>query len=485
MGRGLKTYLCNDSGQVAVIFSLALLPLLALTSAAVDYSQLTKEQSEISSALDAAVLAAANNNAINDAAKASYAETHFRANYSGDVALKLEPAIEGNRVRLTAEGELELTFGGLVGIDNPTLRETRAATIANENTICLMALNETAAEAILFDGGISYSSPTCAVQSNSSNASALTSRSAKTPVAESFCTVGGATGDFAPYVKGECAPIEDPYADVAVPDIPPYCKTPLSELIVIKDDAPNAGGTAGSGSGSEPGAGGGTVSQIAIGQGGAGGVGTILQRIFSLDFDQIFDADLGENLDISQNTSGSDVDIMPGTFCGGLTIDGVNVDFKPGEYIIKDGPLSFINGAEANAEDVTFILAGSDAVLNVQSESKVFLKARKTGPRKGLAVMQAIDKKAPGNRTYKGESSLIAEGGELQVLGTVYLPKQNLNIIGKNTTVGSLAPSTSFVTDTLHISGGYGSKMVIGVDNEAVNMPPILPRAEDGSRLVE
>ncbi|MEP3655830.1 MAG: pilus assembly protein TadG-related protein [Litorimonas sp.] len=465
---------------MAVIFALAALPLLALTSAAIDYSQVTKERSAISSALDAAVLAAANNNAISNSEKDAYAETHFLANYSGDIPLTLTPSMESDRVRLSAEGELELSFGNLVGIQNPTMREVSAATIANENTICLMALNESASESILFDGGISYSSPTCAVQANSSHEAALTSRSAQPPIAQSFCTVGGATGEFAPYVKGECKAVQDPYSNVALPIIPDTCSTRLSELIVFKEE----------------------VSQEVIQQmqrelfqqrlsfafsafEQTGSLSAGIEAFFSYETDPIYDTDLNANIEVSQNRTGSDVDVLPGTFCGGLTIDGINVDFLPGEYIIKDGPLSFINGAEAVAEDVTFILSGSGAVLNIQSQSSLNLKAPSQGSRKGLAVMEAIDASAPGNRTIEEKSSLIAEGGSLQVFGTVYLPQQTLEIMGQNTSIGSMAPSTSFIADKLHISGGYGSKMVIGVDHVEADMPPILPRAEDGARLVE
>lgn len=464
---------------MAVIFALAALPLLALTSAAIDYSQVTKERSAISSALDAAVLAAANNNAISNSEKDAYAETHFLANYSGDIPLTLTPSMESDRVRLAAEGELELSFGNLVGIQNPTMREVSAATIANENTICLMALNETSSESILFDGGISYSSPTCAVQANSSSSQALVSRSEIAPSAQSFCTVGGAKGDFDPYVKGECKSVTDPYHAVELPSIPSQCATQLSDLIVFKESN--------------------TLTQQEIQRAQfyqrlavavtayetTGSLNSAVQAFFSYETDPIYDTDLNANIEVSQNRTGSDVDVLPGTFCGGLTIDGINVDFLPGEYIIKDGPLSFINGAEAVAEDVTFILSGSGAVLNIQSQSSLNLKAPSQGSRKGLAVMEAIDASAPGNRTIEEKSSLIAEGGSLQVFGTVYLPQQTLEIMGQNTSIGSMAPSTSFIADKLHISGGYGSKMVIGVDHVEADMPPILPRAEDGARLVE
>lgn len=462
-----------------MIFALAALPLLALMSAAIDYSQVTNERNAISIALDAAVLAAANNNAISDSEKDDYAETHFLANYNGDIKLTLTPSMEPDRVRLSAAGELDLSFGNVVGIKNPTLRETSAATIANENTICLMALNETESETILFEGGISYSSPTCAVQANSSHASALTSRSGLTPLAQSFCTVGGATGDFEPYVKGECKSVLDPYAGTVLPAIPSECTTPISELIVFKDQSPESLRAREAALFRQRLASAFTVLEE------TGSFESAVQAFFSYETDPVFDENLNENIDVSQNRTGSDVDLISGVFCGGLTVDGINVDFLPGEYIIKDGPLSFINGAEAVAEDVTFILAGSGAVLNIQSQSSLKLKAPSEGPRKGLAVMEAIDTSAPGNRTYEEQSSLIAEGGSLQVFGTVYLPKQRLVVLGQNTSIGSMAPSTSFIADKIHISGGYGSRMIIGVDHAEADMPPILPRAEDGARLIE
>ena len=476
---GVAKFKKNDSGQVGVIFALSLVPLLGFMSAAVDYSKLTRERNALSSALDAAVLAAANNNSIPNDEKDGYAKTHFIANYSGGLDLTLVPSMETDRVRLSAEGELELSLGNVVGIKNPQIIEASAATIANENTICLLSLNETASDAILFDGGISYSSPSCAVYSNSAHESAISSRSYQAPEAISFCAVGGVSGDFLPHAKGECAPVNDPYSQTPAPTIPATCPTALNELIVLKDSSPEAL----------------RESQIdffmqrlsvaAAAYDLTGSVESAVNAFFSYETDPIYDDDLNANIDVSQNRTGSDVDVKPGTFCGGLTIDGINVDFLPGEYIIKDGPLSFINGAEAVAKDVTFILAGSGSVLNIQSKSSLDLKAPSQGVRKGLAVMESRDASAPSNRTVEEKTSLIAEGGSLQVLGTIYLPNQELKIRGQNTSIGSMAPATSFIADTLQISGGTGAKMTIAVDHVEAGVPPILPRAEDGSRLVE
>ncbi len=476
---GLSKFLQDREGQVAVTFALAAIPLLAATSAAVDYSKLTRERNVISNSLDAAVLAAANNNAIADAEKHLYAETHFLNNYSGDMVLDLVPSLEGDKVRLSASGELDLTMGQLIGINNPFISESSAAVIANENTICLLALNETSSSSIFFDGGISYSSPSCAVYSNSSHGSSILSRSRQVPQAKSFCAVGGAKGDFEPYAKGDCAPVSDPYEQTATPIIPAACTVPLNELVVLKDNSDTSLQEA-------------QQEEFFLRLGAAfdtyeatGSVESAVNAFFSYEVDPLYDVDRGGNIEISRNRTGSDVDVKPGTFCGGLTIDGINVDFLPGEYIIKDGPLSFINGAEAMATDVTFILSGENAVLNVQSQSDLTLKAPSTGPRKGLAVMEAVDNSGPLNRSVESKTSSIAEGGSLKVMGTVYLPNQTLEILGKNTSVGSMAPATSFIADKLYISGGDGAQMSIDVDHAEAGVPPIQPRAEDGARLVE
>jgi len=76
------------------------------------------ERNAALSALDAAVLAAANNNLIPDSEKDEFAKTHFLANYSGNIDIELSSNVTSDRVRLVAEGELDLTFGNILGIDN-------------------------------------------------------------------------------------------------------------------------------------------------------------------------------------------------------------------------------------------------------------------------------------------------------------------------------------------------------------------------------
>ena len=70
---------------------------------------MTKERANLSSALDAAVLAAANNNAISLSEKDSYAEAHFLANYSGGISIDLTPSVTSSHVRLEAKLRAAIT----------------------------------------------------------------------------------------------------------------------------------------------------------------------------------------------------------------------------------------------------------------------------------------------------------------------------------------------------------------------------------------
>ena len=220
-------YVKDNVGQVAVTFALAAVPLLALTSAAVDYSRVTKERSKVSSALDAAVLAAANNNAITLDQKDSYAETHFRKNYSGEISFALSSTVTPSRVRLEARGELDLSLGKVLGINNPKLSEASAATLATENTICVLALSEDGGGAISFDRDIEFLASGCAVHSNSNATSAISARNnIFLPTASSFCAVGGISGEVEPHSKGECSTVADPYKFVP-PATVGICKTQI------------------------------------------------------------------------------------------------------------------------------------------------------------------------------------------------------------------------------------------------------------------
>lgn len=576
MGFLRKNFLLNESGQVAITFALIAVPLLAATSAAIDYGKITKERNAISSGLDAAVLAAANNNAISMDEKDEYAAAHFNANYSGDLLLSLTPSVTEDAVRLAARGKLELTFGNVIGIDDQWIEDSSGATLSTENTICVLALSEDADGAISYDSDLEFKANNCAVHANSTSGRAIIAeKNLHVPMAKSFCTVGGVSGLVEPFSKGECSPIADPYTDVAPAEIG-TCKR---EFILV-NDVGNMGGAIGGNTGepSLP-----ASSNVALDDLITELQSMHTQKNFGTDkgpvneqrstietvalmtgddmrslleayepygedllcdndpvpecygFDNpflgvqsnqapqrsvvadIFDISYGEfvrpnvvpdivaagvvelvngnlysrnNIDnalvrISENLTGGNVMLTPGTYCGGLTVDGMSVQFSPGDYIFKDGPLTFLNESEARADRVTFGFTGDGATMNIETGSKLTIKAATSGPRQGLAFMQMIDPDALGNRAKVEGINRIASGGQLSMSGTAYFPEQTLIISGENSHIGAASPAVGLIADMIAFRGQRGSRVELSVDHVKAGIPPFEPRADDGVRLIE
>jgi len=71
------------------------------------------------------------------------------------------------------------------------------------------------------------------------------------------------------------------------------------------------------------------------------------------------------------------------------------------------------------------------------------------------------------------------------VLGTLYFPKQEIKISGEESQMGSHAPATSFIADKIEFAGKEGSSVSVKVDHIRAGLPPMMPRVEDGARLVK
>lgn len=113
------------------------------------------------------------------------------------------------------------------------------------------------------------------------------------------------------------------------------------------------------------------------------------------------------------------------------------------------------------------------------------MKAADSGDREGLAFMGMPDAGGQFGRKPGFLASMITSGGSLQVIGTVYFPKQKLIVSGSGTRLGAQAPSTSFIGYNLVFEGSRGSEVVVNTDHLRAGLPPILPRADSGAILVE
>jgi Flp pilus assembly protein TadG len=144
-------------------------------------------------------------------------------------------------------------------------------------------------------------------------------------------------------------------------------------------------------------------------------------------------------------TSVKDATINPGTFCGGLSLDG-SITVACGTYIIAGGALSITSTSNVVqdpncTEGITFILTNSKPgasdyatiTYNGNPNSQLVLTAPTSGPYGGLVFFQ--DRQAPNPNTGNNNSSntqcgsgaaqnSIAGQGKQVITGAIYFPAQ-------------------------------------------------------------
>jgi hypothetical protein len=131
---------------------------------------------------------------------------------------------------------------------------------------------------------------------------------------------------------------------------------------------------------------------------------------------------LERNLSIGASAKGSQK-LNPGVYCGGLSIQSADVELAPGLYVIQDGPLSLQGNATLTGKNVSILLSGVGAVLDLQGSPTLELTAMTTGVLAGVAI--ASDTPASPVLTSRLQGS-----PDLKVTGSIYLPNQRFDMQG-------------------------------------------------------
>ncbi len=435
----------NTSGNVGVIFAIAALPIMVGSTLAMDKYKANSVQADLQAATDNAVLATVSNGALDPGDRQSYAESRFASNYKAYPAT-LKYSDTASVVQLTATAKMPTLMGSIVGRDNILVSATAAGTVSRGRTICVLALSEDSESAMSFSDSVLFEASNCSVHVNSKHANAITSTSTMTPKAQDFCVTGSGTGTFNPPLNSECTKVNDPYADLVFPT-PTQC---------VEDAATR---------------------------------GQQLYDTLTTGFSQMGTTYSEEDA----TTTGSNTVLRPGTYCDPVIVDGANVTFSPGTYQFLAG-IKFKNSAQVHAQSVTLVLHGPENMIEVETGAQVYLKAPASGDLAGLAIIQ-------GEQSYVGLGNQILpagrwvgvirgakpisrlnSGGHLDVIGTVYLPDQHLDVSGTST-FGARSRSTSFIADTVSFS--EKTRASLTVNHTAEGLPPIEPRVEEAPRLIK
>jgi Flp pilus assembly protein TadG len=300
--RKLRQFRKANSGQIAITFAIATIPLVGATGAAIDYSRSSSAKAEMQAALDATALRLIRSAAsLNSTDLLSSANSLFKANFNRPTAQNVQVTgsyDSGSGVlNLTASASHATTLMAAIGVHSMDISATSYSSLGGTRPwpVCVMVTDPDSNHTLLVQSASTINFTNCLVQVNTQNWDAVEARD--TSYIHSTNGVNCFTGDIhygdvSPPKQPTCALMPDPYANYKI----------------------------------------GTYS--------------------TCDYSNY-----------TVKTPGSVLN--PGVYCGGLTIQN-GATLNPGVYVIKNGDLNVTGkNFNVTATDVTFLLTGKGAGVTI------------------------------------------------------------------------------------------------------------------------
>jgi hypothetical protein len=391
-----RSFLRDQSGQIAIITALAATLLTGIAGVAILGFQHGNQKTALQAGLDAGVLAGtALPYEASDSRRVAVAEAAFYANVKkGEFlaakstaefdALTSKPvfSVANARVSGMARAEVENGLGAVLGMGRMEAIVRAAATKRMSDPICVLALNRTSPKSVEVYGNAELDIDLCALQTNSSSGQGLRVYGNQSAISATQVGVtGNYTGsNFTPAPITGTEPVDDPYSNLPVP---------------------------------EP----------------------------------------GPCIDAAAKLSKATATLDPGTYCGGLEIKaGAHVTLNPGIYVMLDGQFKVNSGAEVTGEEVLIALVGKDSYIYLLSNAHVKLTSPHFGTYKNIQFMSDRD---VSKSKFNEEWTTILSGARLEYDGVAYLPEQNFWVsgTGQQAVIVASSPSMIMVADKIWVQG--------------------------------
>ncbi|WP_316860668.1 TadE/TadG family type IV pilus assembly protein [uncultured Cohaesibacter sp.] len=140
-----KSFLRDESGAIAIIFVVTLIPIILMLGAAVDYSRVALARSEAQDALDAATLAAVKQiGKVTDAEIRAMIESYVAANGPSNTSITVNPiTIEHNptSLKVWAKGTTEMTVMKLMNFENSEFSISSKSVTGNKTLEVVLVLD--------------------------------------------------------------------------------------------------------------------------------------------------------------------------------------------------------------------------------------------------------------------------------------------------------------------------------------------------------
>ena len=142
----LRRFRTDGAGNVALMFGLAMVPMVGAVGVAVDYSRAATQRTQVQAALDSAALAGAQqlgagDKEVRDAVKAFLAVNMPSQHRNKDVDIQITD--DRKRVSVTMDGKVDAQFVTMFGIKKMDISVTSEATLAIDNSEVVFALDTT------------------------------------------------------------------------------------------------------------------------------------------------------------------------------------------------------------------------------------------------------------------------------------------------------------------------------------------------------
>jgi len=334
-------FLADQHGGVAPIFALALVPMVGLTGAAIDYSRAASARTAMQATLDATTLMIAKEAQILPVNQVNTRATElFNAAFARDdvqslqVTASIANGTGGTTVTASAGGAVATTFMHILGHSTMQVAARASVVTASDGLGCVLSLNPLASGAATAQGSTTVTLNGCSLYDNSDSSSALTVGGSATVTADFVGVVGGigsSTGISATNgVRTGIAPVADPYADVTMPV-----------------------------------------------------VGGCDEHNFT-----------------AKNTE----TINPGVYCGGIGVNANAVlTLNPGMYIIDGGSFTVNGGGTVTGTGVTLVFTKKNdnnwPTVTINGNATVNLTPMTYGPTRGIVVF--VDRNTPTGTSFK------------------------------------------------------------------------------------
>jgi Flp pilus assembly protein TadG len=156
--------------------------------------------------------------------------------------------------------------------------------------------------------------------------------------------------------------------------------------------------------------------------------------------------------------------LTPGVYCGGLVVSSsASIEFKPGVYVMKDGPFQVGGQSDVTGKDVGFYFTGKGAVVKFTQQTTISLSGRESGEMAGLLFME--DRNTP-----VGSMHRINSQNAHTLTGTIYMPSAYL-VVDPCAPVGQNSAYTAIIVQQLRVSMGPVLTLNSDYDKSPVPVP--------------